>query len=175
MPERHNILQNNAAPSDASASASSVLPTAESIFTRSGKLRGKASRSVPRLRVVLAALASVVSIAFLVVFCSRFYERHALHDRRSRRLASSGDSDEEIDVCGLAGDEEEEKQKQSPHLPNLPAGDVGQLPLKKRLLVRVAEGGTGADDSNPQQQEQQQQQQQQQQHEALEAASALFP
>ncbi|CDJ29803.1 LOW QUALITY PROTEIN: uncharacterized protein EMH_0052840 [Eimeria mitis] len=142
MPEWHNILQENATPSDASAFASSELPTAGSISTKSGKLRATAYRSAPCPRTILAVIAAISAVVLLVFFCSRVYGRRTIQDFRSRRLASSEDSDAEIDVCGLSSDEEEEQQHRSRHL-SFPPGEKQSLPLKKRLLTRAAEAGFG--------------------------------
>ncbi|CDJ36259.1 LOW QUALITY PROTEIN: uncharacterized protein EMH_0072420 [Eimeria mitis] len=143
MPERHNIVQENATPTGASAFVSSELPTVESIFTRSRNLRGKASRSSSSLRVILSALASVAAIVILVFSCSHAYNRRAVQDYRTRRLANSEDSDAAVDLCGEFGGQEEQPQRERPRLPSLPSGDGRGMPHKKRLLERVAAGATG--------------------------------
>ncbi|CDI83030.1 hypothetical protein EPH_0055890 [Eimeria praecox] len=158
MPKRHNIFQENANPCGESIFASSELPKEGSIFARRGYLGPKASRSAPCLRVFLAALASVAAIAVLIFACSRAYRKRAVQGLRSRRLAEAEDSDASIDVCGISSDEGEQDENASSHSGDSRAGDERELPLKKRLLARVAEGGIGGEARSPQQQEQPQQQ-----------------
>ncbi|CDI85899.1 hypothetical protein EPH_0017450 [Eimeria praecox] len=170
MPERQGILRVYANPRAAPAFASTEVPAEESIFARSVNLRPKANRSVSHLHVLLATLASVAAVAVLIVFCSRAYKSRAVHTLRSRRLASSEDSDASIDVCGSSDDEEDQEHHQGPDFPNLIPEGEHQLPLKKRLLAWAAEAETGAVGHDPQQQEEQQHRQ-----EPAGAAVGLFP
>ncbi|CDI85900.1 hypothetical protein, conserved [Eimeria praecox] len=170
MPERHTFRQDHAKPIGETAFASPELPTEESIFARSVSLRPKANRSVSHPHVLLSTLASVATVAVLIVFCSRNYKRRTVHTLRSRRLASSEDSDAALDVCGSSDDEEDQEHHQGPDFPNLIPEGERQLPLKKRLLAWVAEAETGAVGHYPQQQEEQQHRQ-----EPAGAAVGLFP
>ncbi|CDI78882.1 hypothetical protein EAH_00038180 [Eimeria acervulina] len=154
MSERHNILQNSATPSAAPAFASLALPTLESIFPRPGIGRPDACRSASCLRAALATLASFAAIAVLVSFCSRVYARRAVQNPRIRRLARSEPSD--ASVCSSFGAGEEQQRRQDPGPSGLPSGRDWKLPLKKRLLIRVAEAGTGGGGGIPRQQPQQQ-------------------
>ncbi|CDJ58312.1 hypothetical protein EMWEY_00015020 [Eimeria maxima] len=154
MPEKPNILQENATQRAPPASAYSELPSVGSACAWSGNLSHRAWRSPQHLRAVLAAIASVTAVAALVFFCSRVYERRALLARRSRKLASSEVRDAPFEICENDGEEVEQTHNGS-RLPNDVPGSEWSLPLKKRLLVRVAESGAGGDWRNPQQQEQQ--------------------
>ncbi|CDI84124.1 hypothetical protein, conserved [Eimeria acervulina] len=153
MPERHYILQDNATPSSASAFSSSGLPSVGPGFARSRKLRSRAAPSISRLRVVLGTIASVVAVVVLVFSCSRVYERRALQGLRSRRLASSEDSDASIDVCGSPSDGEEQQQRQGPRAPDRPAEEELKWPLKKRFMARVTGNCDGGAEENPKPQE----------------------
>ncbi|CDJ52212.1 hypothetical protein, conserved [Eimeria brunetti] len=156
MPQQHNTFQGSPNPSAAPAAAVAELPTVESVFSRSGVVRGKACRSFPCLRVRLAVLASATAIALLVFFCSRTYERRAFQDLGSRKLASSEDGDAPVAGCGDSGDDEEEHHR-SPHNSSRPDGIDAALPLKKRKVARVAEIIRGDGERYAQQQEQLQQ------------------
>ncbi|CDI87809.1 hypothetical protein, conserved [Eimeria praecox] len=158
MPGRHNIFQENANPCGESIFASPELPKEGSIFARRGYLEPKASRSAPCLRVFLAALASVAAIAVLIFVCSRAYKKRAVQGLRSRRLAGAEDSDASVDACGNSSDEGEQGESSGSRSADSRAGDERELPLKKRLLARVAEGGIGGEGRSPQQQGQPQQQ-----------------
>ncbi|CDI78881.1 hypothetical protein EAH_00038170 [Eimeria acervulina] len=153
MPERHCILQENAASSAASAFIASESKGVGSIFLRSGELRAK-SNSHPYascLFHILATLASVAAIAVLVSVCSSVYTRHGVQNLLSRRLASSEDSD--VSVCSIHSDGKEQHQPQNPGQSISSGGKECNLPLKKRLLARVAGGGNSGDGDSSRQQE----------------------
>ncbi|CDJ58311.1 hypothetical protein EMWEY_00015010 [Eimeria maxima] len=100
-------------------------------------------------------IASVAAITALVLFCSRVYTRRAVHGLRSRKLAKSEDNEALVRTCAGSSDEDGE---QEPHGQPHENGSVGletHLPLKKRLLARVAQAGRDDVLSSPQQQRQQ--------------------
>ncbi|CDI75313.1 hypothetical protein EPH_0004960 [Eimeria praecox] len=183
MSELHYIIQENASTAAVPAFASPQLPTVGTIYARSWNVRDRASLSSSCMRVVLATLASVAAIVVLVFLCSSGYRRRTVQGIRSRRLASLGDSDAQADACGSSGNNEEKEQREKPHPPSLSGVEGEKLPIKKRLLARVAETGSAGEGRNPQQQEQQDQQQQdqqqkdqQQQHrEQPETSSDVYP
>ncbi|CDJ58308.1 hypothetical protein EMWEY_00014980 [Eimeria maxima] len=154
MPDLPNIFEIRVNQGGPSASASSEPPTVGSGLAPPGNSSPRAFRSPPP-GVVFATIASVVAVVVLVFLCSRVYQRSALHGRRSRKLASSKDDDAHVDTCGDSGDDEKERQQEIPQSPRSPGLEALNLPLKKRLLLRVAETGTGGSGLNPRQQRQQ--------------------
>ncbi|CDI85178.1 hypothetical protein EPH_0014550 [Eimeria praecox] len=156
MPERHNFLQDNAAPNTVPALASSELPTVGSIFARPGSLRPAATRSAPCLRAAVAALASVAAITVLIFFCSRVYKRRAVQSLRSRRLANSEDSSAPADVCGNDGNAEEQEHAEVQQRSSPSEREERGVPLKKRLSARGSEAGIDGERHTPRYQQEMQ-------------------
>ncbi|CDJ52210.1 hypothetical protein EBH_0047810 [Eimeria brunetti] len=157
MPVLHSILQDSGTQNSGSALAPSELPTVESILAPSANLRVKACDSSSCLRVVLATVASVTAIVWLVFYCSRVYDRRGVTDPPVRRLASSKDSDAPGEACGKSGDGEAHQQYEGHPPGRLLDNKEWALPLKKRKLARAAVAVAGGDRHYPQQHEKQQQ------------------
>ncbi|CDJ58307.1 hypothetical protein EMWEY_00014970 [Eimeria maxima] len=155
MPERPNILQENSRPCASPAFAISELPAAGPTSPRLGHLRARGCRSSSCLITLLAAFASVAAVAVLISLCSRAFEKRALHGLRTRRLSNSAGHDTSIVHCSDTEEEDDEKEYQSLHLLNFSPSTDLELPLKKKLLARVAATGPSYNGSRTQQLEQQ--------------------
>ncbi|CDJ58310.1 hypothetical protein EMWEY_00015000 [Eimeria maxima] len=85
----------------------------------------------------------------LVFFCWRTYQGRTVQYRRSRRLSTTEGGGNPIQICGSSTNEESQLEHHNPHLSDSAAAEEYPLPLKKRLLARVVEAGTGGGERNP--------------------------